>query len=115
MKKSIKKSILTLCLVITVFVCNVSTCFATGTCPNPNSPDGYHHYTGQKIVGGNVTHSSHEAMIGYDQYHNPVYVTCYMTQVTDYFVYVCYHCGEENPEGTGGQIVHPTQHSISHP
>lgn len=114
-EESYEKTILALCMVVAMLVCNASICFAEGPCPNPNSPDGYHHFTGKKIVSGTVNHSSHVVLIGYDQNNEPVFGTCYITQVIDYFVYVCVYCGLENPNGSGGQIEHPAQHSISHP
>lgn len=108
-----KKTLLALCMILTIFISSTSTSFAA-VCPNPNAPSGAHDFSDHKNKGGIVKDlGNHQYLYGYDEYHTPMYRTCHITQVVEYCIFVCKYCGLENSGGSHSH-EHDPQHSVSH-
>ena len=114
-----KSKIIALSMALFVFAGSSMTAQA-GLCPNPNSPDGLHHFEyGHQYCefqdwGYVKDLGSHREIYGYDQDANPIYgPECKMTQKVEYFKYVCFLCGLEDSNGSHEHFG-PIQHSISH-
>ena len=108
-----KKALLSVSIGLVVFISSSITSLAA-VCPNPNAPGGVHDFSSHKVVGGTTNDLGyHDYLYGYDQYHNPIYHSCHMTQRVDYCYYVCYYCGTENPSSAHTHL-YPVQHSASH-
>lgn len=110
MMKPMKKTIATLCMVITILIGSTSTCFAA-VCPN--SPDDVHHFNKMNIIAGNTEYYDHTYLFGYDENNKPIYDTCRVTIITSYWHYVCQFCGLQKPNDPVHESV-VTTHSANH-
>ena len=101
-----KKIILALCMTLVIFTSSTNISFAAAGC--------VHDFSACKNVGGTVNDLGyHQYLYGYDEYHSPIYKSCHLTQVVEYCVYVCSHCGLER-SGSGHSHIRNTEHSVSH-
>lgn len=111
-----KTKIIALVMALLVFAGSSMTALAA-VCPNPNSPDGYHHFNSCKPANwGRIDDLGyHQYLFGYDHNLKPIFrYDCHLTQGIEYCMYVCNYCGMDEP---GGAHEHPQEvrHSISHP
>lgn len=112
MKKSMKKTVFTFCIALSVFMCNPVFAFAA-VCSG--APDGLHHYTkcvdagaGQLRDGG-----SHLYQDGYDSQNRPIYKECHYLEYYRYYDHVCTYCGTVQDGGRHEHLL-TTFHSVNH-
>ena len=112
MKRNLKKSLVAMSLALTLCIGSASTAHAAGICPHPS---GVHDFSDCRTTGGHYNSLGyHEYLWGYDHNHAPIYHNdCELRQAIRECMYVCHHCGAEEP---GGAHEHPegVTHSISH-
>lgn len=107
-----KKIVLTVCVVFSVFIINSSTAMAA-VCQN--APDGVHHFSEHVITGGayDITFT-HNYIYGYDHNNKPIYKECQMTDYYSWCMYKCKYCSVRNTdEGRHVHITYTT-HSVNH-
>ncbi len=108
-----KKSILTICIIFSVFMINSTSVFAA-VCNN--APDGVHHFDGHRREGGEFSREgeTHTYLYGYDAQHKPIYRSdCKITYYSQYCNYVCEYCGTMQG-GTRHTHTTRTVHSKDH-
>ena len=108
--KTMRRSIIALCMVITILISSSSVCFAV-VCPN--APDGVHHFNTHHAYEGTNENYTHLYLFGYDNNNNPIYYNCYVTKTTSYCYYVCSYCGLQQPNVSSHTHVSEI-HSASH-
>ena len=79
---------------MSIFVCNSAV--ASAKCPY--DVDGLHHFG--KPVGtgeGYTDYLTHAHLIGYNAKGEEVYLSCQVTMTYEYYISVCWQCGETEP------------------
>lgn len=109
-----KKTILTVCIALTIFMCNsvpVSAAICNG------SPDGVHHFWAHQRQYGteySVSVGTHKYIYGYDAQNKPIYqFDCEMKNHYQYCKYICSYCGIEQ-DGVLHSHYTSTSHSVNH-
>ena len=115
MKKTIARTILALCIALSVFMCNSSLALAY-ICPNSPLEGKVHYFTVhvRANAGYFVDLENHTYVFGYDANHNPIYMhDCNMSHAYDYCKWQCSYCTTFQP---GGDHIEDlgVRHSVSH-
>lgn len=108
-----KKCILALSIVLTLFMVNSTSAFAA-VCNN--APDGVHHFERHMHESGEYSREgeTHTYLYGYDVSNRPIYRSdCKITYYYQYCNFVCEYCGTMQG-GTRHTHTTRTVHSKNH-
>ncbi len=113
MKKSMIKTVFSLCIALSIFIYNPVFAFAA-VCNN--APDGVHHFERHRRESGEFRREgeTHTYLYGYDVRNNPIYRSdCKIFYYDQYCNFVCEYCGTTQG-GTRHTHTNQVVHSVDH-
>ncbi len=111
-----KKKIVAFCMAMLVFAGSSMTTLAA-ICPNPNAPEGIHHFNDHKRAGWGYERDlgTHSYVYARDSQGNPMYRDdCRVKTSFEYCQYVCHYCGLANQETELHDHYVGVTHSVNH-
>ncbi len=111
MKKTVVKTICTLGVALSVFMCNSTFSFAA-VCSG--APDGVHHFDSHSEEGSGYEQDGghHGHLYGYDSQGKPLFRDCVITYEYKYCSYTCKYCGTKQSGSRHDHLV-GTKHSVN--
>lgn len=108
--KKIKKLSFVLAIALFISIPCISLAAVCG-----NAPDGVHHFSDHQLTGTGFTRpNSHVYTYGYDENHNAILRTCYVTNHYAYCMYKCSYCSVRNEDAGTHAHYQYSDHSENH-